>query len=124
MGPIYDMFDQLTGPKVLYAAMIGIRTADTGAERAGPITVPGIRYAVLATRDDTTNTPAGVASFTDEPGVDNEFIQDLRPGAVAHTIAPRSHGGAMDTRPAGMTRRVMPSSARSGECRCQSEIFA
>lgn len=53
-----------------------------------PIAQPGIRYSVLATRDDFIATPAGAASFIEEPGVTNQFIQDLRPGWVDHmTIA-------------------------------------
>ncbi|MRH87225.1 hypothetical protein GFY24_07070 [Nocardia sp. SYP-A9097] len=55
----------------------------------GPIAQPGVRYAVPATRDDTTSTPAGAASSIGEPGVSNEFIQDLRPGAVSHQQLPR-----------------------------------
>lgn len=54
----------------------------------GPIAQPGVRYAVLATRDDTTVTPAGPASFIFEPGVTNQFVQDLRPGSVAHQHMP------------------------------------
>lgn len=56
---------------------------------AGPIAQPGVRYAVMATRDDTTNTPAGASSFIDEPGVRNIFVQDLRPGIVTHQELPR-----------------------------------
>ncbi|WP_194829624.1 alpha/beta fold hydrolase [Nocardia sp. XZ_19_231] len=47
----------------------------------GPITQPGIRYSVIATRYDTTVTPPGDASFIAEPGVTNVFVQDLCPGA-------------------------------------------
>lgn len=54
------------------------------ALNSGPIAQPGVRYAVLATRDDTTATPAGAASFIDETGVTNQFVQDLYPSAVSH----------------------------------------
>lgn len=54
------------------------------ALNSGPIAQPNIRYAVLATRDDTTSTPAGAASFIEEPGVTNQFVQELSPGAVTH----------------------------------------
>ncbi|MFE2999286.1 lipase family alpha/beta hydrolase [Nocardia sp. NPDC059246] len=56
----------------------------------GPIAAPGVTYAVLATRDDTVVTPAGEASFIDEPGVVNEFVQDLCPYAhVEHGYFPQ-----------------------------------
>ncbi|WP_067700897.1 esterase/lipase family protein [Nocardia jejuensis] len=55
---------------------------------AGPIAQPGVRYSVLATHDDTTSTPAGSASFIEEPGVTNLFVQDLRPGSVTHKGLP------------------------------------
>ncbi|MRH89801.1 alpha/beta fold hydrolase [Nocardia sp. SYP-A9097] len=50
----------------------------------GPIAQPGVRYAVLASRDDFIATPAGPASFITEPGVTNQYIQDLHPGSVDH----------------------------------------
>ncbi|NNH74829.1 alpha/beta fold hydrolase [Nocardia uniformis] len=59
------------------------------ALNSGPIAQPNVRYAVLATRDDMTNTPAGAASFIEEPGVVNQFVQDLRPGYVTHKDMPR-----------------------------------
>ncbi|MEV6279464.1 hypothetical protein [Nocardia sp. NPDC051832] len=55
---------------------------------AGGITVPGIRYFVMATRNDTVNTPAGAASFISEPGVTNLFFEDLFP-----TAPPTTHRG-------------------------------
>ncbi|GAB2544379.1 esterase/lipase family protein [Nocardia heshunensis] len=55
----------------------------------GPIAQPGVAYAVLATRDDIINTPAGPASFIEEPGVTNQFIQDLVPGTVSHQRMPQ-----------------------------------
>lgn len=60
------------------------------ALNTGPIAQPGVRYAVLATRDDTTSTPAGAVSFIDEPGVTNEFVQDLHAGTVTHQQMPRN----------------------------------
>ncbi|QLY32185.1 alpha/beta fold hydrolase [Nocardia huaxiensis] len=62
---------------------------------AGPIAQPGVRYSVLATYDDSVVTPAGAASFIDEPGVTNLFVQDLRPGVVAHKDMP-SNQAVMD----------------------------
>ncbi|MGS2809191.1 esterase/lipase family protein [Nocardia sp. FDAARGOS_372] len=54
------------------------------------VTVPGIRYAVLATRDDLVVTPAGQASFIDEPAVANVFLQDLAPNRyVEHARLPQ-----------------------------------
>ncbi|MBL1075816.1 alpha/beta fold hydrolase [Nocardia sp. 2] len=55
---------------------------------AGPIAQPGVRYAVLATRDDLVVTPAGAASFIEEPGVTNLFVQDLGAGTVSHKDMP------------------------------------
>lgn len=55
-----------------------------------PIAVRGIRYHVLATRDDTIITPVPTASFIPEPGVQNVLVQDLAPGHVAdHAVLPR-----------------------------------
>ncbi|TCP50881.1 alpha/beta hydrolase family protein [Tamaricihabitans halophyticus] len=42
----------------------------------GPIAQAGVRYTVIATRSDQTATPAGKASFIDEPGVRNSYVQD------------------------------------------------
>ncbi|MBF4998292.1 alpha/beta fold hydrolase [Nocardia sp. BSTN01] len=61
----------------------------TELDRA-PIAVAGVRYHVLATRDDTVVTPPGTASFIPEVGVDNVFVQDLAPGHVVdHATLPR-----------------------------------
>ncbi|MEU4652186.1 esterase/lipase family protein [Nocardia fluminea] len=57
----------------------------------GPITQSGVRYAVIATRDDTTVTPPGTASFINEPGVANVFVQDLHPGIRVEHAALPSH---------------------------------
>lgn len=46
----------------------------------GPITQPGVRYSVLATRADAIATPAGTCSFIAEPGVTNAFYEDVFPG--------------------------------------------
>ncbi|KAA0024637.1 esterase/lipase family protein [Antrihabitans cavernicola] len=46
----------------------------------GPVTQPGVRYAVLASKADTLATPAGTCSFITEPGVTNVFYEDLFPG--------------------------------------------
>ncbi|MFC9894597.1 esterase/lipase family protein [Nocardia sp. NPDC127579] len=54
----------------------------------GRIAQPGVRYAILATRDDVVVTPAGTASFIDEPGVSNQFVQDLSPVRVTHREMP------------------------------------
>ncbi len=43
----------------------------------GPVAVPGVRYSVLATRNDLLVTPPGKASFIREPGVINQWVQDL-----------------------------------------------
>lgn len=56
----------------------------------GPIAHAGVRYAVLATRYDTVVTPAGSASFIPEPGVTNQYIQDLCPTTkTTHQQLPR-----------------------------------
>lgn len=56
----------------------------------GGITVAGVHYAVLATRQDSTVTPAGTASFIQEPGVANAFVQDVFPGTfLMHGRMPR-----------------------------------
>ncbi|MBF4997324.1 alpha/beta fold hydrolase [Nocardia sp. BSTN01] len=55
-----------------------------------PIAAQGVRYHVLATRDDTVVTPPGTASFILETGVENVFVQDLVPGHVVdHATLPR-----------------------------------
>ncbi|MGW4244639.1 lipase family alpha/beta hydrolase [Nocardia sp. NPDC004722] len=53
-----------------------------------PIAQPGVAYAILATRDDIINTPPGPASFIEEPGVTNQFIQDLHPAPLSHQQMP------------------------------------
>ncbi len=56
----------------------------------GPIAHTGVRYAVLATRYDTVVTPAGPVSFIAEPGVTNQYIQDLCPTSkTTHQQLPR-----------------------------------
>lgn len=56
----------------------------------GGVAQPGVRYAVLATKNDTVITPAGVASFIQEPGVVNAFYEDLFPSGakVSHPTLP------------------------------------
>ena len=52
-------------------------------------TVPGPGYTCLATRTDTTVSPAE-SGFLDGPGVDNSWIQDYYPLAVIlHEDMPR-----------------------------------
>ncbi|MRH91321.1 alpha/beta fold hydrolase [Nocardia sp. SYP-A9097] len=64
-------------------------SAFVSALNEGPITQRGVRYAVIATRDDTTVTPPGTASFINEPDVTNLFVQDLDPGIrVEHAGLP------------------------------------
>jgi pimeloyl-ACP methyl ester carboxylesterase len=43
----------------------------------GPITRPGVDYTIIASRYNVVVTPAGSASFIDEPGVNNEYVQDF-----------------------------------------------
>ncbi|WP_410874573.1 esterase/lipase family protein [Nocardia sp. A7] len=57
----------------------------------GPVAQSGVRYAVIATRDDATVTPPGAASFISEPGVTNLFVQDLCPGTRADHAGLPSH---------------------------------
>ncbi len=47
----------------------------------GPVTQPGVRYSVLATRNDKIATPAVTCSLLDEPGVLNVVYEDQFPGA-------------------------------------------
>lgn len=71
-------------------ADLEVGSAFVTALNTGPIAQPGIAYAVLATREDTTATPAGAASFIAEPGVSNRFVQELDPGSrVSHSDLPR-----------------------------------
>ncbi|MFC7450735.1 esterase/lipase family protein [Rhodococcus daqingensis] len=49
----------------------------------GPLTQPGVRYAVIATKNDAVATPAGPCSFITEPGVTNVFYEDVFPGGPA-----------------------------------------
>ncbi|MEC3952472.1 hypothetical protein VMT65_05445 [Nocardia sp. CDC153] len=57
---------------------------------SGGITVPGVTYSVLATRGDQVLTPPGAASFIDEPGVTNDYFEDLYPraGLASHAALP------------------------------------
>ncbi|GGK58201.1 esterase/lipase family protein [Nocardia camponoti] len=48
----------------------------------GPLAIEGVRYAVLATRNDRVATPAGASSFILEPGVTNVFYEDEFPAAA------------------------------------------
>ncbi|MGW0634980.1 esterase/lipase family protein [Nocardia salmonicida] len=66
-------------------------SAFVNALNQGPIAQSGVRYAVIATRDDTTVTPPGTASFINEPGVTNLFVQDLYPGIRVEHAALPSH---------------------------------
>lgn len=55
----------------------------------GPIAQPGVDYTVIETRNDTTVTPAE-SPFIQEPGVDNQWVQDSCPSLkVAHARMPR-----------------------------------
>ncbi|MFE3192421.1 esterase/lipase family protein [Nocardia sp. NPDC059240] len=57
---------------------------------AGGVTVPEVSYSVLATRGDQVLTPPGVASFIEEPGVVNDYFEDLYPraGVASHAALP------------------------------------
>ncbi|MGW4246106.1 hypothetical protein [Nocardia sp. NPDC004722] len=57
---------------------------------AGGVTVPEVSYSVLATRGDQVLTPPGAASFIDEPGVVNDYFEDLYPraGVASHAALP------------------------------------
>ncbi|MFI1912195.1 esterase/lipase family protein [Nocardia sp. NPDC020380] len=54
----------------------------------GNVTQPGVRYSVIATRNDQLATPAVTCSLIDEPGVTNAVYEDLFPGAdpVDHSL--------------------------------------
>ncbi|UGT45501.1 hypothetical protein LTV02_19850 [Nocardia yamanashiensis] len=62
----------------------------------GGVTVPGVEYSVLATRFDQVLTPPGTASFIAEPGVRNDFYEDLHPEAApaSHAALPMQPGAA------------------------------
>ncbi|GAB0102075.1 alpha/beta fold hydrolase [Nocardia sp. JMUB6875] len=62
----------------------------TAALLDGGITVPEVTYSVLATRGDQVLTPPGTASFIEEPGVVNDFFEDLYPraGFASHAALP------------------------------------
>lgn len=50
----------------------------------GPIAQPGIRYTIIASTNDQVVTPPET-SFVDEPGVTNQFVQDVCPSSrVGH----------------------------------------
>lgn len=53
----------------------------------GPIAQPGVRYSVLATRNDELATPAPACSTIDEPGVNMAVFEDLFAGGptVGHS---------------------------------------
>ncbi|KYP11543.1 MAG: hypothetical protein A0129_06725 [Limnobacter sp. CACIAM 66H1] len=51
----------------------------------GPITMPGVHYSVLVTKNDKVVVPVE-NQFVKEPGVQNVYIQDLLPGKrVSHS---------------------------------------
>ncbi|APA96567.1 esterase/lipase family protein [Nocardia seriolae] len=62
----------------------------------GGVTVPEVTYSVLAARGDQVLTPPGAASFIDEPGVVNDYFEDLNPGAgpASHAALPMQPGAA------------------------------
>ncbi|MEV6217432.1 alpha/beta fold hydrolase [Nocardia sp. NPDC051833] len=84
-----DALDSTALP-VICAACVDLEagSAFEAALNSGPIAQPGVGYSVLATRDDLVSTPAGPASFIDEPGVVNQYVQDLAPVSVSHQAMP------------------------------------
>lgn len=82
-------------PSVLATAMPSMGTAlqmlpTSDVYRAifdGPIAQPGVRYSVLATRNDELATPAPACSTIEEPGVTMAVFEDLFPSApvVGHS---------------------------------------
>lgn len=53
--------------------------------KTGPITVPGVHYSVLVTKNDKVVVPVE-NQFVQEPGVQNIYIQDMLPGKkVSHS---------------------------------------
>ena len=53
--------------------------------KTGPITMPGVQYSVLVTKNDKVVVPVE-NQFVKEPGVQNIYIQDLLPGKrVSHS---------------------------------------
>ena len=55
---------------------------------AGRVTVPGVGYTIIASKDDRAVTPQGT-SFIHEPGVRNLYVQDRCPGYhVDHASMP------------------------------------
>jgi pimeloyl-ACP methyl ester carboxylesterase len=53
--------------------------------RQGQITVPGVHYSVLVTKNDKVVVPVS-SQFVKEPGVQNIYIQDVLPGKnVSHS---------------------------------------
>ncbi|OAA69969.1 alpha/beta hydrolase fold-1 [Akanthomyces lecanii RCEF 1005] len=53
----------------------------------GPIVQPGNKVTIIASKYDTVVTPAGTASFVDEPGVFNVYTQDVCPLDVAGHVS-------------------------------------
>ncbi|MFF3228148.1 esterase/lipase family protein [Nocardia suismassiliense] len=78
-GPVLSAVADLTRAPGWLACLEGSDAIQRVSE--GGITVPGVRYFVMATRNDTVNTPAGDASFIDETGVSNAYFEDLFPAA-------------------------------------------
>ncbi|HEX4855796.1 MAG TPA: alpha/beta fold hydrolase [Limnobacter sp.] len=53
--------------------------------RQGNVTVPGVKYSVLVTKNDKVVVPVN-RQFVNEPGVQNIYIQDVLPGkSVSHS---------------------------------------
>jgi triacylglycerol esterase/lipase EstA (alpha/beta hydrolase family) len=53
--------------------------------KTGPITVPGVQYSIVVTKNDRIVVPVE-NQFVKEPGVQNIYIQDLLPGKrVSHS---------------------------------------
>lgn len=58
----------------------------TSIERGG-ITVPGVTYCVLATRNEQWNIPIEQSQFIHEPGVLNDVFEEVVPGVVTNHVA-------------------------------------
>jgi len=77
----------------------------------GPITVPGVRYTIIASRADVLVVPHET-SFVREPGVTNMFVQDTCPANPVGHIGMAFEQGVADM----ITNALDPSTARTVRC--------
>jgi triacylglycerol esterase/lipase EstA (alpha/beta hydrolase family) len=67
------------GGDTIFTDLLTTGPAVVALNSNGPITQPGVKYTVIASRYDEFVEPPATASFIYEPGVANEYVQDSCP---------------------------------------------